>query len=478
MSKPSSGYFLPYQNEWLKDKSRFKIWEKTRRGGMSYVQSYEDVEDAARANGPMDVFFSSADASAATEYIIYVQKWAAALGHACEFLGEVIIDKEADIKALSVRFASGKRVVALTSNPKAFRSKGGKLVLDEFGFHEQQDAMWKAAKPITTWGFPIRVISTYNGKGNRYARMVADAKKGKQLIDGRWYPIKGEKYNSWSLHTTTITTAVHQGLADKIMGRALSEAERQAWLQEEFDACGDEDTWNQEYMCEPVDGMTSWLTYELIAGCEHEEAGKPELYQGGYCYFGNDIGLRHDRWVLPVLEEVGDVLWVREIVVLHKKKFAEHDAEMARVFKQYRIVRGCMDQTGMGEKPVEDAKREYGESRIEGVLFSQPSKLLMANTGKTAFQDRKLRIPPDQSLRDSLHKLKSCPGVNNQPRFMATSDAAGHADEAWALFLGLVAAMSEVILYEYETAADPRREGFRMKADFDDEDFSMEAFEI
>lgn len=38
-------YFLPYQKRWLEDKSKFKIWEKSRRIGATYVQSYEDVSD-------------------------------------------------------------------------------------------------------------------------------------------------------------------------------------------------------------------------------------------------------------------------------------------------------------------------------------------------------------------------------------------------------------------------------------------------
>jgi phage FluMu gp28-like protein len=474
-----SKYLLPYQARWLNDTSRFKIWEKTRRGGMSYVQALEDVFDASRADKPIDVFFSSADASAATEYILYVRFWAELVGAAAEYLGETVIDSDKDIKALSVRFATGKRIVALTSNPKAFRSKGGKLVLDEFAFHEQQDAMWKAAKPIVTWGFPVRVISTYNGKGNRYARMVADAKKGKELVGGQWRVASGgPKANAWSLHTTTIEDAVAQGLADKILGRELTAVERQAWLDEERDACGDEATWMQEYMCEPVDGATAWLTYELIASCEDPEAGKPELYKGGPCYFGNDIGLRHDLWVLPVFEEVGDVLWCRELVRLKKKKFAEHDAEMARVFLKYRVARGRMDQTGMGEKPVEDAKRRYGESRVEGVIFTPGNRLLMANAGKQAFQDRKIRIPPEPALRDSLHKLQSVPGQNNQPRFMATSDANGHADEAWAIFLAITAADQPVGIYEYEAVKEDVRGGWRNRPDETAEDSNIERIEL
>ena len=55
---------------------------------------------------------------------------------------------------------------------------------------------------------------------------------------------------------------------------------------------------------------------------------------------------------------------------------------------------------------VEDAQYEHGK-RIQGVLFNVSTKLKMATIGKTAFEDRKIRIPQgDADLREDLHKLK------------------------------------------------------------------------
>jgi len=456
-----SQYFMFYQVQYLMDKSRFKMWEKTRRGGMTYVQSFEDVEDASltKKEGGMDVFFSSADLSAAKEYIEYCAYWATLMNEVSKYLGEIVLDKEKDVKAYCIEFASGHRILALSSNPKQFRSKGGKLVLDEFAFHGDQDAMWKAARPIVTWGFPVRIISTYNGKGNRYARMVADAKKGKVLREGRWYPVPGKKSNPFSLHTTTILDAVSWGLADKIMGRLLTLEERQAWLDEEREATGDEDTWMQEYMCQPVDGLDAWLSYQLISGVEHDQAGRPELYQGGHCYFGNDIGIRRDLWVFWVWEMVGDVLWTREVSCLHKKKFKEHDTEMNRLMNYYKMTRGEMDQTGMGEKPVEDAKEEYGEDVVEGVVFTPQSKVTLARGGKEHFQDKTCRIPTQPEIREDFHMLRCVAGTGgNAPRFVADHSSLGHADRTWAAFLGLDAATTETITYGFEEAGEPAEE--------------------
>ena len=429
------GYFLPYQAKWLADKSRLKIVEKSRRIGLTYVQSYEDVRDAAPDEGAVDVWFSSADESAAKEYILYCGQWAKLLNIAAEDLGEVVIDSDKDIKALVIQFANGKRIHGLSSNPAAFRSKGGKLILDEFAFHKDQEAMWKAAAPIITWGYQARVLSTYNGKGNRYARMVGDAKKG----------------NKWSLHTITIEDAVAQGLVDRIFKRKATHDEIAAFLADCRDIAGDEETYRQEFMCDPVDEASAWLAWDLISRCQHADAGRPGLYKGGPVYVGMDIGRRGDLAVIWVVELVGDVYWTREVIPLKNATFAQQDAALAGVFDRYKVSRLCMDQTGMGEKPVEDAKIAHGEYTVEGVLFSSPVKQALAITGKELFEDNRVRIPDTRAIRDSHHAVRKTATAAGNPRFDADRSEAGHADEFWAHMLALHAADDPVEPWETAT---------------------------
>ncbi|TAN59655.1 hypothetical protein EPN18_10115 [bacterium] len=404
---------------------------------MTYAQSYEDVAEAARKDKPVDVWFSSADQSAAREYILYCAQWAKLFSVAARDLGEVVIDNDNDVKAFVIEFANGKRINALSSNPKAFRSKGGKLVLDEYAFHKQPEELWKAAMPIITWGYPVRILSTYNGKGNRFYRMVEDAKKG----------------NAWALHSTTIEDAVKQGFADKVLSKRLTHKEREAWLSEAREQAGDEETWQQEYMCVPVDESTAWLPWETITNCEHADAGVPTLYAGGDCYAGMDIGRRRDLAVIWVLEKRGDVFWTREVVRLKNKSFAAQDAELARVMKLYNIKRLCMDQTGMGEKPTEDAKRLYGEYKVEGVLFTGAVKQNLAVAGKQRFEDRLLRIPADRTIRESHHAVRKVTTVAGNPRFDADRSEVGHADEFWAHMLAIHAADSPYQKVEYTRVA-------------------------
>lgn len=231
----------------------------------------------------------------------------------------------------------------------------------------------------------------------------------------------------WSRHTVDIYRAVADGLPRNIDEMKL--------------ALNDEDAWAQEFELKWLDEASAWLSYELIDGVEHDMAGLPEHYTGGPCYVGVDIGIRHDLFVIWVLEQVGDVLWTREIITRKRATFAEQDVLLDDVFFRYRVLRCCMDQTGMGEKPVEDAKRRYGDMRVEGVIFTPANKLTLATRGKEAFEDRKIRIPlGDTEIRSDLHKLQKVSGPTGQPRFVAESDAAGHADRAWAGFLALNAA--------------------------------------
>jgi phage FluMu gp28-like protein len=102
----------------------------------------------------------------------------------------------------------------------------------------------------------------------------------------------------------------------------------------------------------------------------------------------------------------------------------------------------------MGEKPVEDAQRRYG-SRVEGVLFTGPNKLVLATEGKQAFEDRRVRIAMgDDRLRADLHKLRKVTSPTGAPRFVAERDD-DHADRTWAAFLGIHAASNPPMDYGY-----------------------------
>ena len=324
----------------------------------------------------------------------------------------------------------GGRITAIPANPETARGYSRNVVLDEFALHQNSRAIWAALMPIVSKpGLKLRVISTPNGKGNKFY----------ELMTGNTEKI------IWSRHSCDIYQAVEQGLDRNIEELRI--------------LAGDDDLWAQEFELKWLDEAEAWLPFDLIMACESAEAGRPGMYGGGICYVGNDIAVRRDLWVAWVLELVGDVLWTREIRVLKRKLFAEQDVVLDEIMKKYRVARLFMDQTGMGEKPVEDAIHRYGASRVEGVLFTAANKLNMATAGKARFEDRKIRIPEgDMELRADLHKPKRILGPTGMARFIADDDEAGHADRFWAAMLACQAAQVGPREYAYTPA--PKKDMF------------------
>ncbi|MEZ5648638.1 MAG: terminase family protein [Alphaproteobacteria bacterium] len=402
----------PYQRKWIADKSRFKIGMFARQTGKTFTNTLEIVDDVFRAelNGDRRrwVILSRGERQAKEAMDEGVKRHAQAYqlvlnDNDYDFKGD-----NGTVRALEVELPNGSKITAIPANPDTARGFTADLLLDEFAHHKDSRKIWTALFPVVSAGKKLRVVSTPNGKGNKfYELMTGDNKQ-------------------WSPHVVDIYHAVKDGLPRDV--KALREA------------LADEDAWAQEYELKWLDEASAWLPYDLIDSVEDINAGKPELYQGGHCFIGNDIAARNDLWVAVVLELVGDVLWVREIIARKRIPFAEQDRIMDELLQRYRAMRLSMDQTGMGEKPVEDAKRRYGEHRVEGVLFTGANKLMLATEAKEAFEDRRIRIPGNPRLRSELHKIKKTVGPTGMPRFVAESDSTGHADIAWAMFLAIHAA--------------------------------------
>lgn len=442
----ADGVFMLHQRQWLQDKSPLKICRKGRRTGITFASAWDDTLTAASAPsaGGQNCFYIGDTKEKGLEYIGYVRHFAKCIGEqlvACEeFLFE---DRQESgetkfITAYRARFASGFRVEALASRPANIRGLQGRVTIDEAAFHSDVRAVIAAANALLIWGGEVRIISTHNGVNNPFNQLCKEAER---------------PGSPWKLHTITFDDAVRNGLYERVClkrGMKPTEEGKKEWYALIRGSYGsNKDAEREELDVEPAEGEGAWLTYDVIVACEHADAGKPELYQGGPCTIGNDIAIRRDLWVAWVWEWIGDVRWTRELVVLRAASFAAQDAEIERLMSRYQVTRLVADQTGMGEKPVEDMKRRYG-SRVEGVMLSSFTRLNVATTAKQAFEDRTARIPAgDVALRASLHKLKRVAGPTGAPRLVAESDDAGHADEFWAAALGLAGGAPEPAIIDF-----------------------------
>lgn len=416
--------FLPYQVEWLNDRSQIKIWRKSRRIGATYVQAYEDVFDALtlKIRGKhVDVWFSSADITAAKEYIMYCAYWAKVFNIAVEDLGEIVIDEEKSVKALSLEFTNGARINALSSNPTQFRSKGGKIVLDEFAHHKDQQKLWTAAgASALVWGYPVRILSTDNGVTCKFYKFVKAIKKGKL---------------KWSLHATTIFDAVAQGLADKVLGRELTDEERQEWLNNLKENAGDEITWAQEYCCQPVDENSALLSFEMIQSCQ-QKTFKPLEEVTGDLYVGMDVARTGHLSVIAVLEMLENVGYLRQLVVMKNTRWKVQEKILWGILSHPNLRRACIDATGIGDQIAERAQERFGKYRIEKNKFTHAFKEEIAMHLYTTVEDRNIRFEDEPDLTIDLHSMKRITSSSNVVRFDADkSETDGHGDRFIAIAL-------------------------------------------
>jgi phage FluMu gp28-like protein len=428
-------YFLPYQESWILDNSPMKLYEKTRRAGITYATSYRCVQKCLTKPAGFIQWVSSRDLLTAKEFVTdYVAKWAKAANVVAKGLGGdwvQVVDEKKGITALVVEFESGNRIISLSSTPEAFAGKGGDVLLDEVDLHENAGNLVDMALPCITWGGQLEAVSAYKVDGSPasvFARLCTDAKAANPM--------------GWHFFRTTIEDAVAQGFVEKLNQVTGASWKRDGWLAMQRAKCRTEAAWLSQYLCQPQDDGGALLPYSLIAGCEADAlntavGGRLPPDSCGPLYLGMDIGRKHDLSVLWLLERIGDVFWTRWVFELSKVIFREQLASLETALRHPALVRACIDATGIGAMLAEEAQLKFGPYKVEQVTFTPAVKMELGMPLLAAVQDRAVRIPALPAIREDLHKIRKTTTAANNVRLEAESDDAGHADRFWALALAL-----------------------------------------
>ena len=115
-----------------------------------------------------------------------------------------------------------------------------------------------------------------------------------------------------SLHRVTLQDALDEGFLFKLQQTLPADDERQDMDETQYfdfvrSGCADEESFRQEYMCDPADDDVAFLEYDLIASAEYTADIDWTRIEGHDLYAGVDIGRKHDLTVLWVIERLGDV---------------------------------------------------------------------------------------------------------------------------------------------------------------------------
>jgi phage FluMu gp28-like protein len=394
----------------------------------------------------LDSWVSSRDETQARLFIDDCRLFGSILADAGKCLGVEVLAAQSRQSSLALNFANGTTIHSLSSHPDAQAGKRGTRVLDEFALHSDARTLYAIAAPGITWGGQLEILSTHRGSLSFFNELVQEAR-----FNGNG---KG-----FSLHRITLQDALDQGFLQKLQ-RKLPDGDPRRDMDEAqyFDfirkSCPDEATFQQEYMCQPMDDRSAFLPFELIDSCEFapsepwQIAMPPQknsaVQLSNPCYLGVDLGHDHDLTVFWLLELVGDIFLTRRVECLCECTFSVQERHLENFFAIPQLRRVCIDRTGMGCQFAERAVQRFGPMRAEGVTLSAPVKESLAYSLRSAFEASVLRIPPSDEIRADLHSVRREISRFGNLRLCAERGKYGHGDRFWALALALHAAHAAI----------------------------------
>src|SRR3954471_11928350 len=190
-----SEIFYDYQRCWLNDQSRFKIGLWARQTGKDFCAAAEAVFDCHLNAGTTWVVLAAGERQA-LESIAKAKDWARALDlivadytenpDAGNTLPKMATPSRRGKKNMGdrtpttmlnsaeIKFANNSRFIALPAKPETVRGYSANLILTEFAFHDDPDAIWRAiypsiSNPLRGGEKKLRIISTPNGLTNKFA---------------------------------------------------------------------------------------------------------------------------------------------------------------------------------------------------------------------------------------------------------------------------------------------------------------------
>lgn len=413
---------LPYQIRWHQDKSPVRVGEKSRRIGWTWGgMAAESALEAAEQDG-MDQFYVGYNLPMAAEYIGDVAFFARAFGLAASAIDvsleqAVIQNERRDIVKYSIRFASGHKVEALSSNPHNFRGRQGHARIDEAAFHGDLKELLKAALAFLMWGGRVDIVSTHNGDDNDFNQLIREIRAGKV---------------PYSLHRTTFDDALAEGFYKRIclvQGKEWSpeaEAKFRDDIRSQYGDAADE-----ELDCIPRRGSGVYMPRTLIERCTADDipvlrfARPPEWVLDDHrlaeaeiwindvlmplihalptdkrTVVGQDFGRNGDLSVIWVLQQDTPERWRTAVVLeLRRIPFDVQQRILFALLDELPLFHHIkLDARGNGQSHAEAALQRYGLARVECVMATPQWYATSFPKYRVAYEDRSIIVPKSEDI--------------------------------------------------------------------------------
>ncbi len=466
---------LSYQAHVAADKSQVRVVEKSRRIGLTWGTASEAslTSAASREAGGMDSFYIGYNKEMALEFVRDAANWARFFQLAAsEISEEVFKDEDKDILTYVIRFASGFRIVALSSRPSNLRGRQGLVIIDEAGFHDDLAELLKAALALLIWGGKLIVISTHNGVDNAFNELVQSCREARR---------------PYSLHRITFDDALAAGLYKRIClvrGEEWTPEREAEWAKEIREFYGEDA--EEELDCVPKSSGGAFLSRALIEArmvkvpilrldCEeafaHLDDHERHREIAEWCeamlapllsalpsdclhVFGEDFGRTSDLTVIAPGTLTSSLMCHSPFLVeLRLVPFRQQEQILFYIVDRLpRLLAGALDATGNGQYLAEVAAQRYGATRIEQVKLSDAWYGVNLPKFKARLDDGLSDVPRDSLVLEDLRALQVIGGVPKLPK-AKTSKGKGakprHGDAAIALALRDYACLMDVEIIEY-----------------------------
>lgn len=466
---------LPYQARWHADHAPVRLAEKSRRIGFSWGSlASEAVLEAAekKTAGGMDQHYMGYNQAMAAEFIgdcaFFARVFNQAIGKIDVFRDTVILeDERRDILRYKIRFASGNRIEALSSNPYNWRGKQGHARIDEAAFHENLREVIKGALAFRMWGGRVDIVSTHNTEDNTFNEFVKDVLAG-QL--------------PWSHHKITFDDALREGFYRRVClvnGLEWSQEAEQDYRAEIRADYPDAEDAAEELDCVPKRGSGAYFSRMIIEQCQ--EDGIPILYYGKPSEFVLDPARSEktqfwiDEVLRPVIEAMptdcktafgqdfgrsGDMsdIWVlqkhdtywRTAFLLEMRNIPFDIQKQITLFilRELPLLQNAkFDSRGNGQSHAEAALQEFGPSFVECVMLSAGWYAEWFPKYRSAYEDKSIRVPKSEDIIQDhrLIVLRDGKPAVSAAKVKGSDGKDRHGDSAVAGVLAWAAAVGEYV---------------------------------
>jgi len=378
--------FYPYQKAFIAETARFVLWIASRQIGKSFGLAAKCVGYAMKKENAILI---STNQRNAQRLITTCKKIIKIFEIASKQKIALVRDN-----ASTIEIKGGGTIQSIANNPDTAVGESGHLFIDEASRFKNSEQILDAVMPFIT--------------RNNYSMTLISTPLGKRGMFWDFYNKALNNEGGWKLHKHTVYDAIEQGCPINV---------------EDIRANMDEISFRQNYLCEFIDDISSYFSYDLILSVINHELYDHDITElkkkdktpkiAGY-----DPGKIIDSGVFTVIDR--DII-SQKVRLLHIKEFlridySEQISYIVTVIKSAGIAKLYVDATGVGVKIAEDLKRELG-SVVVPITYTNAVKESLITELKLRMERREIEIPDHSKLIDQLHRIERTTTASGLARY-------------------------------------------------------------